>query len=326
MSAMSNSLAPVLQVTFRTASGPVLHHKMAAKTRPVNNNLPFKILQQVISQTPPFLLVSLLLLVLVPSHLLSTFLIQPKSNRFTRTSDSLPSPAIWLKPPRRPSRTRSTWTLLPLLTMTSLLNDTIHSHLNLKVDDQGLTIHLPFSYKHPQITSIDRWLDAFAIYFAVMVPVYPSRAADLIAYQQLIRDEARTFPGMAWYVCDVKFRRCASHNLSAKWGERDVQLYLDTFTGLPKSGCRSCGSTDHLSDTCPLSPRRSRDALTQSDLCYNFNKGRPCARTPCPYQHRCNQLGCSAAHSGEDHTKLTRHREDRPKSSSSSGNSSRWHS
>ena len=62
--------------------------------RPVNNNLPFKILQQVISHTPPFLLVSLLLLVLVPSHLLLTFLIQPKSQRFTRTSDSLPSPAI----------------------------------------------------------------------------------------------------------------------------------------------------------------------------------------------------------------------------------------
>ena len=56
--------------------------------RPVNNNLPFKILQQVISQTPPFLLV------LVPSHLLLTFLIQPKSHRFMRTSDSLPSPAI----------------------------------------------------------------------------------------------------------------------------------------------------------------------------------------------------------------------------------------
>ena len=213
-----------------------------------------------------------------------------------------------------------------LLPMTSLLTDTIHSHLNLKVGDQGLTIPLPSSSKRPKITSIDRWLDAFAIYFAVIVSVYPSRAADLIAYQQLIRDAARKFPGMAWYVYDVEFRRRASHNLSAKWGERDFQLYLDTFTGLPKSGCRSCGSTDHLSDTCPLSPRRSRDALTQSDLCYNFNKGRPCARTPCPYQHRCNQPGCSAAHSGEDHTKLTRHREDRPKSSSSSGNSSRGHS
>ncbi|CAH3156539.1 unnamed protein product, partial [Porites evermanni] len=81
--------------------------------------------------------------------------------------------------------------------MTSLLTDTIHSHLNLKVGDQGLTIPLPSSSKRPKITSIDRWLDAFAIYFAVIVSVYPSRAADLIAYQQLIRDAARKFPGMA---------------------------------------------------------------------------------------------------------------------------------
>ena len=213
-----------------------------------------------------------------------------------------------------------------LLPMTTLLTDTIHSHLNLKVGDQGLTIPLPSSSKCPKMTSIDQWLDVFAVYFAVIVSVYPSCAADLIAYRQLIRDAARKFPGMAWYAYDVEFRRRASHNLSAKWGERDVQLYLNTFTGLPKSGCRSCGSTDHLSDTCPLSPRRSRDALTQSDLCYNFNKGRPCARTPCPYQHRCNQPGCPAAHSGEDHTKLTCHREDRPKLCSSYGNSSRGHS
>ena len=87
-----------------------------------------------------------------------------------------------------------------LLPMTSLHTDTIHSHLNLKVGDQGLTIPLPSSSKRPKITSIDRLLDAFAIYFAVIVSVYPSRAADLIAYQQLIRDAARTFPGMAWYV------------------------------------------------------------------------------------------------------------------------------
>ena len=78
-------------------SGPVLLHchKMAAKTQLLNNLLPFRNIQQVISsQTPPFLLVSLLFLVLVPSLLLLTFLIQPKSHRFTLTFDSLPSPAI----------------------------------------------------------------------------------------------------------------------------------------------------------------------------------------------------------------------------------------
>ena len=138
-----------------------------------------------------------------------------------------------------------------LLPMTSLLTDTIHSHLKLKVGNQGLTIPLPSSSKCPKITSIDRWLDAFAIYSAVILSVYPSHAAGLITYQKLIRNAARKFPGMAWYVYDMEFRRHASHNLPAKWGEQDVQLYLDTFTGLPKSGCQSCGSTDHLSDTCP---------------------------------------------------------------------------
>ena len=164
--------------------------------------------------------------------------------------------------------------------MTSLLTDAIHSHLNLRVGDQGLTIPLPSSSKRPKITSIDRWLDAFAIYFAVIVSVYPSRAADLIANQQLIRDAARKFPGMAWYVYDVEFRRRASHNLSTKWGERDVQLYLDTFTGLPKSGCRSYGSTDHLSDTCPLSPRRSRDALPNPTCAATLTKTDPAPAPP----------------------------------------------
>ena len=81
--------------------------------------------------------------------------------------------------------------------MTSLLTDTIHSHLNHKVDDQGLTFPLPSSSKCPKINFIDQWLNAFAIYFAVIVSVYPSRAADLIAYQQLIPDAAQKFPGMA---------------------------------------------------------------------------------------------------------------------------------
>ena len=89
---------------------------------------------------------------------------------------------------------------------------------------------------------------------------------------------------MAWYVYDVEFRRRASHNLSKKWGERDAQLHLDTFTCLPKSIlCKSCSSSDHCTDACPLSPR-SKDSPgpTHADLCYNLNKGVPCYRTPAP--------------------------------------------
>ena len=146
-------------------------------TRHFNNFLSFTILQRVISsQTPLFLLVFL------PSLLPSTFPIHPKSRRSTRTSDSLPSSAIWQRPPRRPSRTVSTWTLPPFYQW-PLFSPTpsIPVLTLIKVGDQGLTIPLPSSSKRPKITSIDRWLDALAMYFPVIVSVYPSLAADLTA-------------------------------------------------------------------------------------------------------------------------------------------------
>ena len=175
----------------------------------------------------------------------------------------------------------STWTLLAF----SLLRNRVNSNLKLQVGNKGLTIPLPSPAQRPKITSIDRWLDAFAIYSSVILYSYPSRGVDLISYQQLIRESARKFPGMAWYVYDVKFRCRTSHNLSKKWGERDVQLYLDTFPGLPKGIlCKSCSSSDHFMDSCPLSPR-SKDSPrpNHADLCNNLNKGVPCAGTPCPY-------------------------------------------
>lgn len=73
----------------------------------------------------------------------------------------------------------------------------------------------------------------------------------------------------------------------------------------------------------PLSPR-SKDSQgpTHTDLWYNFNKGVPCARTPCPYQHQCNQPEFIAAHSGKDHAELS-NSGSKPKSISRSNNPSR---
>lgn len=197
--------------------------------------------------------------------------------------------------------------LASILPFSSLLRDRVNSNLKLQIGNEGLTIPLPSPSQRHKITSIDPWLDAFAIYSSVVLFSYPSRGVDLFSYQQLIRESARKFPGMAWYVYDVEFRRRASHNLSKQWGERDVQLYLDTFTGLPKSIlCKSCSSSDHFTDACPLSPRsKDPQGPTHSDICYNFNKGVPCARTPCHYRHQCNKPGCTAAHSGKDHYDLS---------------------
>ena len=65
--------------------------------------------------------------------------------------------------------------LASLLSFSSLLNEHV-SDLKLQIGKEGLTIPLPSpASKRTKITSIDRWLDAFAIYSSVILSSYPSR-------------------------------------------------------------------------------------------------------------------------------------------------------
>ena len=79
----------------------------------------------------------------------------------------------------------------------------------------------------------------------------------------------------------MEFRPSASHNLSIKRGQRDVQLYPDTLTGIPKAMlCKACCSSDHVTDSWPPSPRSTDSSgPKRGDLYFNFNKGVPPAPT-----------------------------------------------
>ena len=133
----------------------------------------------------------------------------------------------------------------------NLLRDhvTANSKLKLQVRNKGLTILLPSQAKYPKITGIDRQLNAFSTYSSVLLSSYLP-GVDLFAYQQLISESASKFCSMAWYLYDMEFRRTPSQNLSINWGQGDVQLYLDTLTGIPKAIlCKACSSSDHVSDS-----------------------------------------------------------------------------
>ena len=75
--------------------------------------------------------------------------------------------------------------LASLLPFSSLLRDRVNSNLKLQLGNEGLTIPLPSPAQRPKITSIDRWLDAFAIYSSVILyssyhlTYCPSRRAPL---------------------------------------------------------------------------------------------------------------------------------------------------
>ena len=67
-----------------------------------------------------------------------------------------------------------------------------------KLGLKGVTIPLPATFKCPKITSIEKWLYTFAIFSSVLVSVYLSCAAVLIAYQQFNqgRSEEISWNGM----------------------------------------------------------------------------------------------------------------------------------
>lgn len=58
-----------------------------------------------------------------------------------------------------------------LLLISSLLEKAQNSQLHLQVGAQEVTISLPATSRRPKITSIEKWLDAFAISCSVLVSI-----------------------------------------------------------------------------------------------------------------------------------------------------------
>ena len=86
--------------------------------------------------------------------------------------------------------------------------------------------------KKPVIDTFQKWLDAFTAYMLVIVAVHPSRASELIKYQQTISKAVTKFKGLAWLTYDEQFRRRAAYNLSIAWDKIDLELWTVTFSGL----------------------------------------------------------------------------------------------
>lgn len=68
-----------------------------------------------------------------------------------------------------------------LLPISSLLEEAWNPQLKLQVGAQGLTIPLLAKSKRPKITSVEKLLEAFAIFSSVLVSTYSSHTTALIA-------------------------------------------------------------------------------------------------------------------------------------------------
>ena len=111
-------------------------------------------------------------------------------------------------------------------------------------------------------------------------------------YVSLTRYAARHDKGLGWCVYDIKFQQKAATSKSLKWSTIDRQLWLKTFTVAPSPLKEDIG----VFQSGPSSPSTSKGA--ENRTCHNFNRGVPCARTPCFYAQKCNRSGCGKDHPG----------------------------
>lgn len=165
--------------------------------------------------------------------------------------------------------------------------------------DEPLTLTLENSVirenkaKATCITDIEEWTLAFTAYMSVIVSKYPPHAAELLEYLSLIRYAAKYHRGLGWCVYDIKFRQKAAANRSLKWSAIDSQLWLKTFTVAPSLMKEEIGIFQSGPSSAPSTFRGN-----EHRTCHNYNKGFPCARTSCPYAHKCNKPGCGREHPG----------------------------
>ena len=96
--------------------------------------------------------------------------------------------------------------------------------------------------RKPCITVYPQWVEAFAVYTAVIAQKYPQTIPDLMAYQVLIK-EASTLGGARWLSYDREFRERAAAKKLKHWGERDPNLWAKLFSNITPGThtCHYCG-------------------------------------------------------------------------------------
>lgn len=107
---------------------------------------------------------------------------------------------------------------------TLLVKDYIHVQTTstLTIDAQGNIISKPKpTFK---ITSIEKWTDAYLIYFSIHTAVQPLKSQLLFKYMHDVRLEAQNSNSRVSYV--EQFRLRIAHNSSQDWGFIETKLWL----------------------------------------------------------------------------------------------------
>lgn len=163
--------------------------------------------------------------------------------------------------------------------------------------------------KKRQITTINDWVRAFAVYIAAMATKFPEAVPDMLAYQLAIIRASEQYDGLYWRAYDTHFRVNAAATGNRKWSRLDTDLYTRFFTGRAKvlAPCSSCDSTPHEEARCPVKLQRPKLGKRPAaggagagpkkrkwpgDVCYAYNASGDCSyKSACRFRHACGVCG-----------------------------------
>ena len=89
--------------------------------------------------------------------------------------------------------------------------------------------------KHQAISTISKWLQAFAVYVAIISKKQPDRVPDLMGCQVLMLEASNEYKKESWLAYDRLFRQLAASDPHCKWSNINTTLEFSLcFAGQSK--------------------------------------------------------------------------------------------
>ena len=149
------------------------------------------------------------------------------------------------------------------------------------VSQGGSTFFVPVLKREAvRISDFNRWEQAFRIYANVYIRHFPTRASELIQYNQVIFTAAKTFVWENAYRYDKEFCMYLGHYPHRSWAiilQQAWSMYLKDCLRSPENNFGGGG-------------KASPGSRNKKEICKTFNKGKCTSGSSCRYDHRC--LGC----------------------------------
>ena len=148
----------------------------------------------------------------------------------------------------------------------------------------GRSFYVPVT-ETPNITSYNKWEQAFRVYANIYTKVYPHRSSELIDYNHIIHTIAQSYTWENVYLYDKDFRIHMARNPECNWGlilQQAWSLRLKDRSQYTAHG--NGGYSGHNTGN----GMTGGDFAHKNGPCRCYNKGKCTAGTSCRYHHKCS--------------------------------------